>query len=74
MRVQGVPTAMLLHMVELVETEHHKSGADVFHGVRYGGLNLLELGNFILRLLSDVMCSTLERLRSGCDGADRWSG
>jgi hypothetical protein len=34
MRVQGVPPAMLLHMVELVETEHHKSGADVFHSVR----------------------------------------
>ena len=34
-------------------------------------MNLLRLGNFILRLLSDVMCSTLEPLRSGCDG---WSG
>jgi hypothetical protein len=32
----------LPYVVALVETEHHKSGADVFHGVRYGGLNLLE--------------------------------
>ncbi len=31
----------LLHMVALVETGHHKSSASVFHGVRYGGLNLL---------------------------------
>jgi hypothetical protein len=28
-------------MVALVETGHHKSSASVFHGVRYGGLNLL---------------------------------
>jgi len=63
-----------LQVAVLVETGHHKSSAGVFHSVRRSGLNLLGLGNFILRLLSDVMCSTLERLRSGCDGADRWSG
>jgi hypothetical protein len=32
---------MPLYMVALVETEHHKRSAVVFHGVRYGGLNLL---------------------------------
>lgn len=56
---------MLLYVVALVETGHHKSGAVVFHGCGCCGLNLLGLGNFILRLLSDVMCSTLEPLRSG---------
>jgi hypothetical protein len=35
----------MLHVVVLVETEHHKSGVVVFHSVRYGGLNLLELVN-----------------------------
>jgi len=28
--------------VALVETGDHKSGGVVFHGVRYGGLNLLD--------------------------------
>ncbi len=40
-RVSRIAWPALLHMVALVETEHHKSSAVVFHGVRYGGLNLL---------------------------------
>ena len=75
--VTACPThrgAYHLRVAVVVETGHHKSGAAVFHGVANGGLNLLALGDFILRLLSDVMCSTLEGLRSGRDGADGWSG
>jgi len=74
-RVSRIAWPALLYIAVLVETDDHKSGDGVFHSGGCCGLNLLEPSHFILRLLSDVMRSTLERLRSGCGvAATGWSG